>query len=320
MRTGVSRRCFMSAATTALGMIPAAGARAAAPAPAAGGSFRYALNTATLRGYKLPLADQIVLTAQAGYTGIEPWVEDIAKAAAGGTPLSALKRQCADAGLSVISAIGFAAWAVDDDTARAKGMEQMKRDMDLVAQLGGTHIAASPAGVYKADVKLDLDRAAERYRAVLELGRDMGVIPQLEFWGAAANLARVDQCLYVAARAAHPDACVLADAYHMYRGGSEAASLRLLGRCATHCFHMNDYPAQPAREALKDSDRVWPGDGIAPLTEILSSFAENRASVWLSVELFNAAYWRRPAPETARTGLDKMKASVAKMHAAGVIG
>ncbi|MFA7054423.1 MAG: sugar phosphate isomerase/epimerase, partial [Kiritimatiellia bacterium] len=93
MRTGVSRRCFMSAATTALGMIPAAGARAAAPAPAAGGSFRYALNTATLRGYKLPLADQIVLTAQAGYTGIEPWVEDIAKAAAGGTPLSAMKLQ-----------------------------------------------------------------------------------------------------------------------------------------------------------------------------------------------------------------------------------
>jgi len=320
MRTDLSRRGFMSAATAALGMIPAAGARAAAPAPAAGGSFRYALNTATLRGYKLPLADQIVLTAKAGYTGIEPWVEDIAKAAAGGTPLSTLKRQCADAGLSVISAIGFAAWAVDDAAARAKGMEQMKRDMDLVAQIGGTRIAASPAGVYKADVKLDLDRAAERYRDVLELGRETGVIPQLEFWGAAANLSRVDQCLYVAARAGHPDACVLADAYHMYRGGSEAASLRLLGRSATHCFHMNDYPAEPAREALKDSDRVWPGDGIAPLTEILGTLAENRADVWLSVELFNAAYWQRPAPETARTGLDKMKKAVAKMHTAGVIG
>lgn len=320
MRTDISRRCFMSAATAALGVIPASDIRAADQTPMEGGAFRYALNTATLRGYKLPLADQIALTARAGYTGIEPWVEDIAKAASEGTPLNALKRQCADAGVSVISAIGFAAWAVDDHTARAKGMEQMKQDMDLVAQLGGTHIAASPAGVYKADVKLDLDRAAERYRAVLELGRSMGVIPQLEFWGAAANLSRVDQCLYVAARAAHPDACVLADAYHMYRGGSEAASLRLLGRSASHCFHMNDYPAQPAREALKDSDRVWPGDGIAPLTEILASFAENRAAVWLSVELFNVAYWQRPAPETARTGLDKMKASVARMRTACVIG
>ena len=244
MHTDVSRRGFMSAATAACGMLSASGVRAAAPAPVATGStFRYALNAATLRGYKLSLSEQIVLTAQAGYTGIEPWVDDIAKAAAGGTPLSTLKRQCADAGLSVVSAISFAAWAVDDDTARAKGMEQMKRDMDLVAQIGGTHIAASPAGVYGANVKLDLDRAAERYRAVLELGRSMSVIPQIEFWGSSANLSRLDQCIYVAARAAHPDACVLADAYHMYRGGSEAASLRLLSRSATHCFHMNDYPA-----------------------------------------------------------------------------
>jgi len=109
---------------------------------------------------------------------------------------------------------------------------------------------------------------------------------------------------------------VLADAYHMYRGGSEAASLRLLSRSATHCFHMNDYPAQPAREALKDSDRVWPGDGIAPLTEILAIFRQNHASVWLSVELFNATYWKQPAPETARTGLAKMQAVVAALDAA----
>ena len=120
MRTDVSRRCFMSAATAACGMLSVSGARAAAPAPAADSTFRYALNAATLRGYKLLLSEQIVLTAQAGYTGIEPWVDDIAKAAAGGTPLNTLKRQCADAGLSVISAISFAAWAVDDDAARAK--------------------------------------------------------------------------------------------------------------------------------------------------------------------------------------------------------
>ncbi|HRR33435.1 MAG TPA: sugar phosphate isomerase/epimerase family protein [Kiritimatiellia bacterium] len=320
MRTDLSRRCFMSAATAALGAIPVAATRAAAPAPASVGTFRYALNTATLRGYKLSLPEQIAVTAQAGYSGIEPWVSDIAKAVEEGIQCAALKRQCDNARLSVISAIGFAAWAVDDDTARAKGMEQMKRDMDLVAQLGGTHIAASPAGVFKADVKLDLDRAAERYRAVLELGRSLGVIPQLEFWGASANLSRLDQCLYVAARAGHPDACVLADAFHLYRGGSDAASLRLLSRSAAHCFHMNDYPAQPVREALKDSDRVWPGDGIAPLTEILAALEENRAGVWLSVELFNATYWQQPAAETARTGLEKMKAAVAKMRKARVIG
>lgn len=275
--------------------------------------FRFALNTATIKGYKLSLTEQIDLAAGAGYAGIEPWTADIAKAAETGTPLKDLAKRCSDAGLTVISAIGFATWAVNDHAARAKGLEQMKRDMDLVTQIGGTHIAASPAGVYQAGIVLELDRAAERYRTVLELGRTMGVIPQLEFWGAAANLSRLDQCLYVAARAAHPDACVLADAYHMYRGSSEPSALRLLGRSAAYSFHMNDYPSQPAREALKDADRVWPGDGIAPLREILQTFVDNRSRVWLSVELFNAAYWTRPAQETARTGLDKMKSAVAAL-------
>ena len=102
----------------------------------------------------------------------------------------------------------------------------------------------------------------------------------------------------------------------MYRGGSPFSGLRLVGREASPCFHSNDYPADPPRENLKDSDRIWPGDGIAPLREILQAFLDNRARVWLSVELFNASYWQQPAPETARTGLAKMKALVASLPAA----
>ena len=287
--------------------------RAEPPRTSAPGRFRFALNTGTLRGYKLPLADQIELASQAGYAGIEPWVADMAKVAETSGAIKDLSKRCADANLAVINAIGFANWAVNDDGARAKGLEQMKRDMDLVAQIGGTHIAASPAGVNRPDVTLTLDHAAERYRAVLELGHAMGVIPQLEFWGASANLSRLDQCLYVAACAAHPDACILADVFHLYKGGGDPAALRLLGRSAAYTLHMNDYPAQPPRDAIKDAERVWPGDGIAPIRTILSAYVANCADTWLSIELFNAEYWKQPAADTARTGLAKMKASVASL-------
>ena len=313
MLAALSRRGFLKSAGAWAGAAALAGVSQGASAPPPAGGFRFSLNTGTVRGYRLALADQIQLAAAAGYAGIEPWTSDLAKASETGGALKELRQRCADSGLTVISAIGFAAWAVNDEAARAKGLEQMKRDMDLVAQLGGTHIAASPAGVNQAGVTLDLDRAAERYRAVLELGRSVGIVPQLEFWGASANLSRLDQCLYVAARAAHPDACVLADVFHMYRGGTEPAALRLLGRSAAYSFHMNDYPASPARETLKDADRVWPGDGVAPIRDMLKIFAENGASVWLSVELFNPTYWTRPAEETARTGLEKMKAAVAAL-------
>jgi len=114
----------------------------------------------------------------------------------------------------------------------------------------------------------------------------------------------------VAARAGHEDACILADAFHMYKSGTSPAALKLLGRQAVHCFHLNDYPADPPREAIKDSHRIWPGDGVAPLKDILSNLAANHCRVTLSLELFNPEYWKAPALDIARTGLAKMKAVV----------
>jgi len=279
-----------------------------------GGRFRFCLNTGTIRGYKLPLEAQIELAAKSGYEGIEPWAPDIAEAAKTEGALRRLAAQCKAAGLAVVSAIGFAPWAVDDSDARAKGLEQMKREMAMIAELGGTHIAAAPAGINGGDAAVvSLDVLAERYRAVLEMGRRMSVIPQIEFWGSSKNLSRLEQCIYVAARADHPDACVLADAFHAYKGGSSFSALRLIGRNALHCFHINDYPADPPRETIRDADRVWPGDGIAPLADILSGFRANHADVWLSVEVFNQEYWKAPAEATAKAGLDKMKTVCARL-------
>lgn len=278
--------------------------------------FSFGLNTGTIRGYKLDLPQQIDVAARAGYEGIEPWTSDVSRFVQSGGSLKDLGKKCKDQGLKVYGGIGFAPWAVDDDAQRAKGLETLKREMDQLAEMGGTHIAAPPSGVNKAGVKLDLDRAGERYRAILEIGRQTGVIPQLEIWGASANLSNLAQACYVAAKAGHADACILSDVFHMYKGGSDAAGMALLSPRAVHCLHVNDYPASPDRQTITDAQRIWPGDGIAPLKEILAALASNGCKVMLSLELFNAEYWKQPVAETAATGLAKMKAAV---KAAGLV-
>jgi sugar phosphate isomerase/epimerase len=308
MSSRSSRREFIRT----VGIAPAFAASTTARQPAAAGlvkRFRFGLNTATLRGYKLGLAEQIDVAAAAGYEGVEPWVADIANYAEAGGSLKDLGRRCRDRGLEVCGAIGFAQWIVDDDALRAKGVEQMKRDMALVAELGGTRIAAPPAGANRTAVRLDHDRMAERYRVILEAGGDAGVVPQLEIWGHSTNLHHLADGLSVAARTGHPDASILADVYHIYKGGTPPAALLLLGRRAAHVFHLNDYPAAPAREAITDAHRVWPGDGIAPIREMLGYLAENDCRLMLSLELFNAEYWKMPAAEMARTGLARMKSA-----------
>jgi 2-keto-myo-inositol isomerase len=273
--------------------------------------FRFCLNTATIRGQKLGLVKEIEIAAQAGYEGIEPWVESIDAFKKAGGKLGDVKKQLADAGVTVESAIGFPEWIVDDDARRAKGLERAKYEMDLVAQIGGKRVAAPPAGATNTP-NFDLYKAADRYRALLEAGDQIGIVPQLELWGFSQNMHRLSECAMVAMQAGHPKACVLLDIFHMYKGGSDPRGLRLLSDAAVPVLHMNDYPDTPPREKIDDSFRCYPGDGVGPVLDVLRLLhAQGREKV-LSLELFSRKYWAQDALEVARTGLAKMKAVASK--------
>lgn len=307
----LNRRNFL--ATSAVTAVAAsATAPAATPGSAAGDerSFRYCLNMSTIREQTDDILEQIRIAAEAGYDGIEPWMRHLTKYTDGGGSLPDLRKKISDAGLTVDSAIGFAQWIAEDAEARRKGLEEAKRDMDTLAQIGGTRIAAPPTGANRGP-KLDPFVMADRYRTLLEIGDEIGVVPQLEVWGFSTNLSRLGESVMVCVEASHPKACLLPDVYHIFKGGSDFGGLALLADNAIQVFHMNDYPAEPARADMNDSHRVYPGDGIAPLTNILSMIGGQGRSVTLSLELFNKDYWKLDPLDVAKTGLAKMKAAVA---------
>jgi sugar phosphate isomerase/epimerase len=285
----LSRRRFIAGAGAVIGFdvttkrttIVFGGASRAGSARAV--PFRYCFNTSTIRGQKLSLEKEIEITAQAGYNAIEPWVDKIHGYVRDGGDLKDIRKQINDSGLTVESAISFFRWVVDDDAERAKGLEQVKRDMDVLAQIGGKRIAAPPAGATR-EAGLDLMKAAERYRALLELGERMGIVPQLEIWGSSKNLHRLGEAMFVVIESGHPKACLLPDVYH----------------------------TDPPIETIGERDRVYPGDGIAPLTQIIRDLQANGSRAFLSLELFNPNYWKQDPLAVAKTGLAKMKGAVSK--------
>lgn len=315
----VSRRHLLALAASGA-TLSAAGARDVVAQQPRDGSpprsaplrLRYSLNMSTIREQKLSPPDQADLAAKAGYDAIEPWIGELRQYQQGGGSMGDLRKRIADHGLAVPSAIGFAEWIVNDDQKRAAGLEQARRDMDLVRSIGGTHIAAPPAGATK-ETNLNLFAAAERFRALIEIGEQIGVVPQLEVWGFSTTLSKLGETMLVATECRHPQACVLLDVYHLYKGGSEFNGLRLLSGAAMNCFHMNDYPATPPRETIADAHRVYPGDGVAPLTQLLRDLFATGFAGTLSLELFNRDYWKQDPLVVARTGLEKMKAAVAKV-------
>ena len=294
---------------------------AAGPKPAA---FGLCLNTSTVRtaeGKSRPLVELIDIAGKAGYQAIEPWISEVEEYVKGGGTLPDLKKRFADAGLAVPDAIGFAEWIVEDPARRRRGLDQAKRDMDLVQRVGGVRIAAPPVGATGGTSKrddgkpsepvVDLLAAADRYRELWDLGRTMGVTPIVEVWGFSRTLKRLGETLLVAAESGVAGAAVLPDVYHLYKGGSDFAGLTLLAPAAIGIFHVNDYPKKD-RGTISDADRVYPGDGVAPLGDIFQTLRDIGYHGYLSLELFNREYWKQDGLTVAKTGLEKMKAALAK--------
>jgi sugar phosphate isomerase/epimerase len=140
-------------------------------------------------------------------------------------------------------------------------------------------------------------------------------VPQVELWGFSKALGRLGETAMVAIESGHPKACLLADVFHLHKGGSGFAGVRLLGPATMHVLHMNDYPADPPRQRITDASRVYPGDGVAPLTALLRDLNAIGFRGMLSLEVFNREYWKQDALAVAKTGLAKMKAVVDKAMA-----
>ena len=285
-------------------------------------SFGFCLNTSTVRdrdGKSRPIAELIEIAAKAGYQAIEPWIAELDAHVAGGGSLKDVGKRIADAGLKAPDAIGFAEWIVEDADRRKKGLEQARRDMDKVAQIGGQRLAAPPVGATGGTSKrddpkfsqpvVDLIAAADRYRALLDLGMSMGITPIVEVWGFSKTLRRLGEALLLAVECGSPAGCVLPDVYHLYKGGSDFAGLKLLGPSAIGIFHVNDYP-KIDRDKITDADRVYPGDGIAPLKEVFDTLRTMGYRGFVSLELFNREYWKQDPLTVAKTGLEKLKAAV----------
>jgi 2-keto-myo-inositol isomerase len=280
--------------------------------PSALEPFGYCLNTSTIRGEKgLAIERSIDVAAQAGYTAMEPWIDELERFVAQGGVLAELRRRFADRGLTVAGAVGFAEWIVEDAAQRAAGLEHMRRDMEMVAAIGGRFIATPAIGAHKiGQHKPELKVIGERYRALLELGAKTGVTPILELWGFSQTLSTLGEVLHAAAEARDTRACVLLDSYHLYKGGSDFNAVRLVNGAVLPVFHINDYPASPPRAEIDDSDRVYPGDGVAPLKELMRTLQAIGFKGYLSVELFNTSYWQLPPDVVAKTALEKTRAVV----------
>lgn len=264
--------------------------------------FRYCLNTISISKQPLDIVKYLEIASEAGYDSVEIWVRDLEKYLNSEGSSGTLLKILSDKNLTVENGIGFAQWLAEGEA----GFTQIKKEMELLNAVGCKRIAATFAGV-APDKPFDFGKAAERYHELLKLGRETGVMPQLEFWGNSKIAWHIGQALMIVTMAGDRDGKILADVYHMFRGNTSFDTLDMIDGSLIEIFHMNDFISSKPREEQKDSDRVYPGDGAAPFRQIMKSLKNMGGEKILSLELFNESYWKQEPLTVAKTGLRKMK-------------
>jgi 2-keto-myo-inositol isomerase len=265
--------------------------------------FVYCLNTSTIR--PTPLLEKIRVAGRAGYQAIEPWNDEITDYLEQGGTITELKKAIADAGLKVVSVIALHSWITTEGDEYAKARDECCRRMEQAAQLGSPFIVASPP-----QEVVDLGRATTRFKELLGMGRLFGVIPSMEFLGFVDGIKNVGSAWAIAQGTGDPQATVVADVFHMIRGGGSVDDLLQLTGDRLANFHINDVPAEPDPLTQTDYDRVMVGDGVADLPRVIANLRKIGYHGPLSLELFNRDLWEADQETVVKRGLDRVKGLV----------
>lgn len=258
------------------------------------------LDTATIR--PASLKNKIKIAADAGYDGIEPWDSELEEFEKNGGNLKALGAEIKRLGLQVPSVIGL--WNAIPATMPEfeASLKETRRRMRMAKDIGAVHIQTIPNTLPE---NYNQKWVAERYRDIIEIGmKEFNIQPALVFVK-YFTIKTLGQAVGIAMDANHPNAMVIPDVYHMYISDGGFAGLKMLQGDAIAIFQFNDAPNTPAFKDLRDEHRVYPGDGILPLTSIFKDLKATGYKGFISLEMYNPNYYKEDLLQVAKTGLRK---------------
>ena len=196
-------------------------------------AFQYCLNTSTIR--PTPLMDKIRFAGETGYSAIELWHDDIEAYLISGGKLSDIRKALDDHRLQLPTTIYLRGWCDTTGQEHTTGLDECKRRLEHAAALGAIYSIASPAGGH-----VDVALAARNYAELLTLGLSFGVKPAMEYLGFVDQINSIESALEIMTLSKHPEATIIVDPFHNFRGGGEFSSLSLLRGDQIAISHFND--------------------------------------------------------------------------------
>jgi sugar phosphate isomerase/epimerase len=198
--------------------------------------------------------------------------------------LAAARRVLTDNGLTPVSGACGVGGLWEPTANRAAALDNFKKRCEQFAMLGLTNIYA-PTGTMEKFTLDDYRAGAANMREVGEIASQFKMTAMAEAVRASTFISTLPTLLKMTREAAHPNMKPLLDFYHFWSGNNKLEDLDQIRPREIGHVHFQDVPDVP-RELLDNTTRFIPGDGIAPVTQILRKLAEKGYTGSLSVELF----------------------------------
>jgi sugar phosphate isomerase/epimerase len=265
-----------------------------------------AARAVSAQGGKMTLAMHQNTSAGAGYRGsLEGWAKagirqvEITNALLDEflktDSLVAARRVLTDNGLTGACGACGVTGIFEPNPSRAAALDAFKKRCEQFRELGFSRIYSptTATGMFTAD---DYKRGAANMREVGEIARGFGLTMLAEAVRASAFISTLPTLLRLTRESGTVGP--LFDFYHFYSGLSKLEDLDLIRPREIGHVHFQDVPDTP-RELWDNTTRIIPGDGVAPLDQILRKLTEKQYTGPLSVELFLPQYQKGNPYEVA---------------------
>ena len=260
----------------------------------------YCLNTSTIKPQSL--MDKIRLVGEAGYDGIELWLNDVLEYVARGGEVSEVERALEEHDLIVPSVIAMRQWGDFDGWEHQLVLDEARRRFALGARLGAPFIVATPPLE-----KEETSHLPERYCELLKIGREEGIRPTFEYISFFKSVHTLNQAWEIVQRSGESDATLILDAFHNWNSESPPEDLRKIPLDKISHYHIDDASPDKGPGSQTDPDRVMIGDGQIDLKAEIEVLREMGYDGTVSLELFNSQWWEKDPAETLKVGLERMK-------------
>ena len=247
--------------------------------------IKLAVNTVTIK--PTPFVEKISLIAEAGFTGVGLWMEDIQDYLKknGNKQVKALLE---NETLTPVEMQLIRKWQYLKGSEKKDAFKEAEKFLSLMKKLN----INCPIVLLPSEEEGPLKDGIRDFKQMCELAGEFGIDVMLEFIGWAKQINNIKIAWEIVREADCANGGLLIDTFHFFKAGSKIEDLKQVPMDKVFLVHIND--VKPLPMGVKEQSRgfrFFPGEGVAPLKQIVRCFVEGGYENYYCVELFNETYW-----------------------------